>query len=231
MATKTTSSGHSLRSGLESVDPSRVHRFLSTGPAMDLGTGDGAEAALIDAARQCLVMHGAEKMRMNDVARTASLSRSSVYKYFADRETLLSAVYKLAFAAFTADMDEAMARFDELGDQLIAAAIVVRKWHVAIRGARGGNLINRDEFASIITEGSEPVVRRMIAVVRRYLAAAAAAGELRDGADLDLTAEWVARILHSLSANPPIGFDGNDMAALAAFLRPNLLYGIDAQQR
>ncbi len=229
MATKTTSSRRSLRGGLESVDPSRVHRFLSTGPALDLGTGDGAEAVLVDAARQCLVMYGAEKMSMNDVARTANLSRSSVYKYFADRETLLSAVYRLAFAAFTADTDEAMARFDELGDQLIAAAIVVRKWNLAIRSARGGNLINRDEFANIITAGSEPVMRQMIAVVRPYLAAAAVAGELRPDADLDLTAEWVARILHSLSANPPIGFDGNDMAALAAFLRPNLLYGIAAQ--
>lgn len=232
MSTKVTSlRKQTAKKGLKSVNPRRVHRFLSTKPELDLWISDGAQAAIVDAARQYLILFGAEKMSMNDVARTANLSRSSVYKYFADRKTLLNAVYSLAFAAFTADMDDAMQMFDELGDQLIAAAIVVRKWDRAIRNARGGSMLSRDELSSIITEGSEKMMRSMIEIVRRYLAVAAAAGELRADADLDLTAEWVARILHSLSANPPIGFDGDNVDSVASFLRPNLLYGIAAQPR
>lgn len=211
--------------------PRRLAQFVSPKPELDLLAAEGTEAVILDAARRCLMQYGSAKMSMVDVARVAGVSRGSVYNYFPERDALVEAVAELAFASFAADMDDAMNAGATLEDQIVAAARTVRQWDNAIRGAGGGALLGEEEVAHLITRGSEPVMRRMIEVVQPYLDDASARGELRDGLDTGLAAEWIARILHSLSVNPAVRFDADDPEQLDAFIRSHLLYGLAVPSR
>ena len=46
-------------------------------------------SAIISAAEECFAQFGISKTTMSDVAGAASMSRASVYRYFADRESLI----------------------------------------------------------------------------------------------------------------------------------------------
>lgn len=207
-------------------DPPRLRRFLSREPQLGLVPSDGMPAVIIDAARRYLMLYGSAKISMVEVAKVGGVSRGSVYKYFPEREALVAAVAELAFATFAADLDDAMAAAGGLEDQVVAAAATVRRWDNAIRGAGGAALLAEDEVVRLVSRTSAPMMRRMIDVVQPYLDAAQARGELRPELDTDLAAEWVARILHSLSVNPAVHFDADDPDQLEGFLRAHLLYGL-----
>jgi AcrR family transcriptional regulator len=183
-------------------------------------------AVIIDSARRYLMLYGSAKISMVEVARVGEISRGSVYKYFPERDALVAAVAELAFANFAADLDDAMAAAQGLEDQIVAAAGTVRRWDNAIRGVGGASLLAEDEVARLVNRTAAPMMRRMIDVVQPHLDAALARGELRPELDPALAAEWVARILHSLSTNPAVRFDADDPDQLEGFLRAHLLHGL-----
>ncbi|MFD1812191.1 TetR/AcrR family transcriptional regulator [Rhodococcus gannanensis] len=53
-------------------------------------TPTDARAAILAAAEECFARFGIAKTTMEDVAKAASMSRATVYRYFADREALIT---------------------------------------------------------------------------------------------------------------------------------------------
>jgi len=206
-------------------EPKRLALFMGDAPALELLDLEGTEARIVDAARRCMLQYGSGKTGVIDVARAADVSRGSVYRYFSDRDKVVEAVTQLAFSAFTADLDDAMSEQDCLEDQLVAAAVVTRRWNQAKVAGGGASFLRDDELAFLYVRGSRPVMIMMIDIIRKHLELARQRGEVRAGVDLDRTAEWVARILHSLSVNRPIGFDADDPEDLEDFIRTHLVYG------
>jgi AcrR family transcriptional regulator len=54
---------------------------------------DAARERLVDAAEECFSRFGASRTSIEDVARQAKVSRSTVYRYFEGRNELLAAAY------------------------------------------------------------------------------------------------------------------------------------------
>ena len=93
---------------------------------------DAARERLLDAAEECFSQFGASKTSIEDVARQAKVSRSTVYRYFEGRNELLAAAY----------MRENAAVFDRvkmlMAEQGTFAERVVRVTVRAINALRSG---------------------------------------------------------------------------------------------
>lgn len=61
--------------------------------------------AILDAAQRVFEQYGARRANVEDVARAAGVSRSTLYRAYATKEALLQAVLERQFAAFLAELD------------------------------------------------------------------------------------------------------------------------------
>lgn len=59
----------------------------------------GVQRDILSAARHCFARYGASRTTMGDVARTAGVSRPTLYRYFGDRDELLVSVLALQVRA------------------------------------------------------------------------------------------------------------------------------------
>lgn len=64
---------------------------------------------IINAACEIFARHGYKKASMNDIAETAGVSKSVLFKYFATKQNLYQMVFHLASAKITAADDSALA--------------------------------------------------------------------------------------------------------------------------
>jgi AcrR family transcriptional regulator len=80
------------------------------GPAaVDNGrTPEATRTRLLDATRQGLTQFGAQKLSMSDVADLAGVSRPTLYRYFASKEQLLSALAEHESRRFDAGLAAAL---------------------------------------------------------------------------------------------------------------------------
>src|SRR5205807_2307219 len=95
--------------------------FFESQP-MSLPGRSPVEARILDAARRCLLQYGSAKLGMNDVAKIAGVSRGTVYNYFADRTTLLSAVVEVLGECFIEDFASQVGSHSGLAEQMGAGA-------------------------------------------------------------------------------------------------------------
>lgn len=76
--------------------------------------------------------HGSADVRFTDIARTMGLTAPALYRYFADRDELLTALVADSFdslsAALVATRDEVPA--DDLGARFLAACAAYRSWTI-----------------------------------------------------------------------------------------------------
>lgn len=189
-------------------------------------TGPGIAGAVLDAARRCMLVYGAEKTSMNDVARMAGVSRASIYNHYADREELFEAVIMLGRKMFYQDMATAMDEGDSLEQRIGRAAIVVERWRAAMRSRRWGGFYDDDAAALLLTTKSADPLERLEAILRPYVAAASDRGEVRPDLNIEQAAEWITRILISLAANPPRTFDEDDEASVSSFITSFCVQGL-----
>ncbi|MFI1917087.1 TetR/AcrR family transcriptional regulator [Nocardia sp. NPDC020380] len=146
---------------------------------------------IVAAALEVVGENGAPATSLDEVGARAPASRSQLYHYFEDKNDLLRAV---AEATNDAVLEPQQELFDGLGTMA-----GLRRWADALvalqeeRGGKGGcpiaNLLGQvgerdDDMRAVLATGFD----RWEASIRGGLAAMAASGELRPGADVDLLA-------------------------------------------
>ena len=106
-------------------------------PAVGGSTGGGATEAILDAALVEFDRHGIRRVALDDVARRAGVSRTTIYRRFANRDELVAAV-----------MDRENARlFVDIAVELKTARpqsnIYVEAFTSAMLRSRGHRVLNR----------------------------------------------------------------------------------------
>ena len=96
---------------------------------------DAARERLLDAAEECFSQFGSSKTSIEDVARQAKVSRSTVYRYFEGRNELLAAAYMRENTAVFVRVKMLMA------EQGTFAERVVRVTVRAINALRSGRFL------------------------------------------------------------------------------------------
>jgi AcrR family transcriptional regulator len=78
------------------VEPFAAASGLSPGPRGGSGKGDRRERSILDAAESLLADHGYEQTTVEQIARGAGITRSSLYHYFDSKQAVMTAVVERA---------------------------------------------------------------------------------------------------------------------------------------
>lgn len=195
-------------------------RWGATTPA----SRDVARDLLLDAAEACLEGKGLASTTMEDIARQAGVSRATVYRYFPNRESVVSGVILRSAERYLRRISRRIAAHTDLDSAIIDfVEVTVRAAHrePIIGLLFGGD----DELADVgLAKGTSVALFELVAEFLRPVFAAHW-DQLEPGVSVDDAAEWILRTILSLLTvrgprhRSPEGLD----AFLRRFLLPALL--------
>lgn len=183
------------------------------------------EERILDAAERCMARLGLQRFSMGAVARSAGVSRGSVYSYFGDRASLVDAVLSRVASRFVASSEPVVRRRRALADQVAEAAVFIRQHlgdqvlTLSLPGEQE-NLV-----ATLLTVQIERLVGEWVAFWLPLLAEAEQRGEIRR-LHRRQGGEWIVRLLLSFAVMPAVSFDLDDPAAIRSFVRAHVVKGL-----
>ena len=92
---------------------------------MTHATATDTRELIVESAFTCFRKQGLQKATIVDIARTARVSRSTIYEYFRDKAAIVEACAEHASEQFYRQMSIAMDRGGSLEDKLARAAVFV----------------------------------------------------------------------------------------------------------
>lgn len=180
-----------------------------------------ARKQIMVAAERVFARYGVSKTTMDDIGREAGVSRPTVYRYFRDRDTLISALIERRSRMLFAKARKFLLEHDTFADQLVEGLIflvergrkdpliriLVSPEHMQM----AEQLIGSSGLAARLTaEMWDPIIER-----------AMERGEIRPGLDKDKIAEWIALVQFILVGR--LDFDRPDDPAHRQMLRDFVL--------
>ncbi|MBW0013334.1 TetR/AcrR family transcriptional regulator [Mycobacterium sp.] len=177
---------------------------------------------IVESAYACFRRHGLQKTTIVDIAKTANVSRSTIYEYFSDKGSILEACAEHASEQFYREMSEAMDRGGSLEEKLSRAAVFVTQ---ARRSLAAGRYFDEDAISLLLTKDAAVLLRECVDFFAPYLSAAKLTGEVRRDLDVQAAGEWFARILFSLFSTPSSTLDMDNPDVAAEFVRAHVVRG------
>ena len=208
------------------------HRLMSIEPAAAVHVGEKAaqkniREQVVRAARACFLRFGTEKTSVSDVAKEAGLSRGTVYRHFADRAEMIEAVFGYESRLFHDSMRRQLDTLDTFEEQIVECAGILASFeHDVASGTRTRIDVSRERLALLLTSHSEPLLRDTTEFLVPYVEAAIERGEVRRNLNVRRAAEWIARMLFTISSMPSVTFDGTDPDAWRRFFREHVIRGL-----
>lgn len=177
---------------------------------------------IVESAYTCFGKQGLQKATIVDIARTAGVSRSTVYEYFSDKAAIVEACAEHASEQFYREMSRAMDRGRSLEEKLSQAAVFVTQARRAIASEK---YFDEDVISLLLTKDAAVLLRECVEFFAPYLSAARLTGEVRKGLDIESAGEWFARILFSLFSTPSSTLNMDDPDVAAEFVRAHVVRG------
>lgn len=170
---------------------------------------------LLDAAENCLARYGASKTSMEDVAKTAGLSRATVYRYFENREALLQGLGSRQAASLAQEALGYLGQFDNVADWLVEGVLFSLR-EIPKRPAFAALTMSLDtSSASRLFLGSTGMIEIGANVLNPMFATAKAQGLIREDIEVDMLIEWLLRVLWTyLNAPSQVATDEEGMRKL-----------------
>src|ERR1700748_287857 len=159
---------------------------------------------IVKSAYACFRKQGLQKTTIVDIAKTANVSRSTIYEYFSDKGAILEACAEQASEQFYREMSNAMDQGGTLEEKLSRAAVFVTQ---ARRVIASGKYFDEDAISLLLTKDAAVLLRECVDFFAPYLSAAKLTGEVRKDLDVVAAGEWFARILFSLFSTPSLSLD------------------------
>jgi AcrR family transcriptional regulator len=198
---------------------------------MTQATETDTRDAIISAAFACFRTRGLAKTTIVDIARAADVSRSTVYEYFRDKETVVEACAEAASQRFYRNMATAIDRHggSTLEGRLVRAAVFVTQARQVLEPEV---YFDEGEVNVMMTKNAATLLRECAEFLAPYMSAARLTGEVRSDLDIPSAAEWFARMLFSLFTTPSPTIDMRDDDAVAEFVRAYVVNGfLEAKTR
>jgi AcrR family transcriptional regulator len=166
-------------------------------------TTDDVAELIVNAAERCFADHGVAKTSMSQVAAEADVSRTTLYRRFAEIEDVLQAVFVREFDRFEVRLAKRLAPLDDPADRLVEIVVstaenVPDNSGVArlVEGPRSG------PEARALAVGRAALNERIEVMIGEPLNELAAAGRLSASIDRTEMIEWIRRIVLSLAVSP-----------------------------
>ena len=148
----------------------------------------------MDAAEACVEQYGIAKTTMDDVAKMAGVSRPTVYRHFADRDSLILAVVMRRSRMLAARAAKVIQRFGSFPDQLVEGLLfMVEKGHKdpfvrLVVAPEHMDLANRILGGSIPAELTYEIWEPILTAARER-------GELRADLDFAAVSRWLTYLI------------------------------------
>jgi len=181
---------------------------------------EDARERLLEATVECIHRYGLEKTGLSDVASEAGVTRRTVYRYFPDRDALVSAALTRGIQDFAARARALLASLDD------PARMVVDGLLFAVRELPRDPVLGRvlADGDPLLTEASFPAARAALGPVVQPLTEAAGWGPR----ELDECGELIMRVALSLITSPRADRSEDD---LRVFLERRLIPALGLQAR
>ncbi len=189
---------------------------------MTQATATDTRELIVESAYACFRKHGLQKTTIVDIARTAVVSRSTIYEYFRDKASILEACAEHASEQFYREMSKAMDRGSSLEEKLSHAAVFVTRARRAIASEK---YFDEEAISLLLTKDAGVLLRECVDFFAPYLSAAKLTGEVRKDLDVEAAGEWFARILFSLFSTPSSTLDMDDPDVVAEFVHAHVVRG------
>jgi AcrR family transcriptional regulator len=166
--------------------------------------------------------YGLARTTVEDIAREASIHRTTVYKYFKNRNEVLAGVALAESRSMIAASDEIMRGSGRFADRLVRAFLAGQK---EIKRSPFLTLLYGPENAALTvgaTSASELLQERTRKAMTDYVAEAQASGELRNDVPAERIADWLNRVNKMLVADPPAQGQTGSAAILRTFVTRSL---------
>ena len=178
---------------------------------------------IVESAYACFCSQGLQKTTIVDIARSANVSRSTIYEYFSDKGAVFEACAEHASEQFYREMSKAMDRGASLEEKLSHAAVFVTQ---ARRTIASGKYFDEHAISLLLTKDAAVLLRECVDFFAPYLTAAKLTGEVRKDLDVRAAGEWFARILFSLFSTPSSTLDMDNPDVAAEFVRAHVVRGL-----
>lgn len=181
--------------------------------------GNPTRDRILDATNAAMVRHGLAKLSLEDVAREAGISRQTVYRYFGNKDALVTATILREEQVLLDAMAAAVRAHDDLRPAMEAAIVT------GLTAAREHPLLDRllatepEAFLPFLTTGAGPVLSAAHPFIESLL-------EERlphvSPTTLRRVADATTRLFISYAINPP----DDDIDDVAAGLVDLVLHGL-----
>lgn len=161
-------------------------------PAKDTATH------ILDAAYTLFLEFGLRKTTMEDVAKRANMGRITVYRHYADKPTLFQAVVMRECFRSMQEVESMLAQINDAEERFVSGFVIV------VNGARKHPLISRlletepEWLLPYLTTKGEAMLR----FGSQYVASTLRQEKYVATAQIDLLAEMLWRLLHSILLTP-----------------------------
>lgn len=153
-----------------------------------------AKEHFLNAAEACFDRYGVAKTTMDDVATMAGVSRPTVYRHFADRDTLILEVIFRRARALVAKAQKAIAKYPTFEERLVEGLTLLV--NVGRKDPFVQLLVNPDHMglANQMFGASSAAVDLTLETWEPFLREAVERGELREDLDFREVAEWLTYV-------------------------------------
>ena len=185
-----------------------------------------ARERILDAASRCFDRIGIRKTTMTVVANEARVTRTTLYRYFDNREALVVGVMLRETHYFRERLLEATAGIEDIGEFIVEGTLFClreapnRPLHIYHFEGEASNLMG-SLFLS-----SEQLFEIGIELLRPLFERAREQGLLREGIELTTLLEWVSRVTISYITTPSTRIVGEE--EMRGLLRTLLLPAVMA---
>jgi len=150
---------------------------------------------ILEAARASFIRFGVERTRLEDVARSAGISRPLLYQFFSNRQALMDAVINKEIADLVVSQTKLMTRYGDFVESIIEGIVV------GVDLARRDNILadlmahsRARHLPELLLDPGHPAHELVLGLWRPIFERGRKAGELRaDLSDHDLV-EWLMSV-------------------------------------
>ena len=175
---------------------------------------------------ECVARFGLAKTTVDDIARASGVSRATVYRLFpGGRDQIVRETVGWEMNRFFTRLAAAVEHGPDLETRLELALVFARRSLLEHEVLQKVLATEPDALLPLMTIEQHRVLRYITAYVAPLLEAERVVGRLRDGVDVEVAADYVARMLLSLIGSPG-RWDLGDPAAVRDLVGRELLGGI-----
>jgi AcrR family transcriptional regulator len=179
-----------------------------------VGVSDPLEERVVEAMLECVAKWGLAKTTADDIARTAGISRATLYRVFpGGKDVAFDALVRHETARFFHTVTTRLDAADALDDLLVIGIVEAARF---LRGHRALGYLLAHEPERVLPAFTFDRLERTLAVATAFAAPYLGRFVAPDAAAAD--AEWIVRILLSYAINPSPMLDLTDDADVRRFV-------------